>query len=1009
MKKTKILFASLALCGFMGLAYAASDAVTSPDAPETPGAAGSEEKVGTITDEITAWTIGNPSSNWKYETHEGVKAVSDAEYTFQCGLPSQGYILFRATNMNSGFITSTQGGDVKEITVEFGNASYVPGVIDAAIPGDPEKAPKLTVLGSHTPYNAVTDLFYPTTMGDELGEITEEEPTFALDGSYEYIGVRVADAYTVAVSSIKVTLEGPQYYVEAPVFVDPENEATVYGATVNLPTVSALTCATEGATIYYKEGEDGEWVKYDAEKFNPNYEVTYYAYATTHEDNCKSAETTLEYIFKPIDNLVDAAAEPVGAPYKYVGELVVVAATGEVWDPYPGDPGCPGMTTIVYDGTNFGMFYEKDVQVYKGNYIAAGWVAETLADGTIAAYGSTAPVVVDDSATEAFGAANNAAKDTKVVCPGFTIDGTYVASGSSKVNVYDGDKGMKMRANRTDNTLILTVDEGKEITALKMGVVTNDAAQTLPIVAVLIDGEDANLTYPIATFNTSNADGSAVIDLSDISAKESIGFKFDEADYTSKNVQVFIAGEVTYQTASEDDAEGDAEEEEVVYIVPADGKVKTAGWVESLPVATAYDNVADCKTANNYCTINNVVFAEETPAQDKTAEALVGEKKDKITVKNVFLGTEAAGTYNVTGMWVAEGKNLVFVPVRYVHVTEEFDLTNLYGNYDFLYGYCSTNEDDMVDTDAFNNKTKRVAVRPGENANEVVITGIAPGLSFSITGVVEYYWTKVPKMGEDGKYIEDENGDTKLFDELSDNGKITIEACDVEIDGVKYRMSESTQTWYDPMVFTVYGTTIMGGFGLSKYNSEDRDWTAYVAENFGLTKYIPTDLYLFGEMNAWGNNDEEKNDAWKFKSYDGLTYTLIVPEDIPADKMFIVADGVYDEDNTNVMSWGGVTGMDLNKDYTIYLQNPFYVSHCNLAETFEKGSTVTVVFGDKDGVRIDKDATITFTRTTAIEAIDAVAGDAVYYNINGVKVENPAQGGVYIRVINGKATKVYVK
>lgn len=150
------------------------------------------------------------------------------------------------------------------------------------------------------------------------------------------------------------------------------------------------------------------------------------------------------------------------------------------------------------------------------------------------------------STTAKFGSANNSDKDTQVTCPGFTIDGTYVASGNSKVDVYGGDKGMKMRANKTENTLILTVDENTTITALTMGVVTNDAEQTLPIADVLVDGESVALDYPIATYNTTSANGSAVINLTDIKATKTIGIKFNTSDYTAKNVQVFIAGEVTY-------------------------------------------------------------------------------------------------------------------------------------------------------------------------------------------------------------------------------------------------------------------------------------------------------------------------------------------------------------------------------------------------------------------------------------------------------------------------------
>ena len=155
-----------------------------------------------------------------------------------------------------------------------------------------------------------------------------------------------------------------------------------------------------------------------------------------------------------------------------------------------------------------------------------------------------------ESTTAKFGSADNSAKDTQVTCPGFTIDGTYVAGGNAKVNVYGSDKGMKLRANKTDNTLILAVDENTTITALAMGIVTNDAEQILPITDVLVDDKSVTLDYPIDTYNTTNADGSAVINLTGINATKTIGIKFDTSNYTAKNVQVFIAGEVTYEEAT---------------------------------------------------------------------------------------------------------------------------------------------------------------------------------------------------------------------------------------------------------------------------------------------------------------------------------------------------------------------------------------------------------------------------------------------------------------------------
>lgn len=141
-------------------------------------------------------------------------------------------------------------------------------------------------------------------------------------------------------------------------------------------------------------------------------------------------------------------------------------------------------------------------------------------------------------------------KDNDVVCPGFTIAATYFAGGTSKVDVYNGDKGMKLRTNKTDNTLVLTVDAGTAITSLAVGMVTNNDAESITLSGVSIDGVAVADFAAVLLPNTGNADGSAVVNLTNINATESITFSFDDSAYTGKNKQVFVAGEVTYQEAA---------------------------------------------------------------------------------------------------------------------------------------------------------------------------------------------------------------------------------------------------------------------------------------------------------------------------------------------------------------------------------------------------------------------------------------------------------------------------
>ena len=155
------------------------------------------------------------------------------------------------------------------------------------------------------------------------------------------------------------------------------------------------------------------------------------------------------------------------------------------------------------------------------------------------------------SKTATFGASSISGldKDTDVPCEGFTLAGTYFAAGTSKVTVFGDDKGMKVRANKgaDANQFALTVNEGCIITKLEMGMVVNDASSTFILSGISVDGTPVADFTAVALPNTADADGSAVVNLDNIKATQDITFTFNFDEYTGKNRQVFIAGEVTYE------------------------------------------------------------------------------------------------------------------------------------------------------------------------------------------------------------------------------------------------------------------------------------------------------------------------------------------------------------------------------------------------------------------------------------------------------------------------------
>ena len=76
----------------------------------------------------------------------------------------------------------------------------------------------------------------------------------------------------------------------------------------------------------------------------------------------------------------------------------------------------------------------------------------------------------------------------------------------------------------------------------------------------------------------------------------------------------------------------------------------------------------------------------------------------------------------------------------------------------------------------------------------------------------------------------------------------------------------------------------------------------------------------------------------------------------------------------------------------------------------DKNGTFSVIAHDPatDARSAVSNLTVSGGQTTAITEIEAAQGEAVYYNLQGQKVETPA-AGLYIRVLGGKAEKVVVK
>lgn len=168
-----------------------------------------------------------------YTAWEGKTSNSDAVYAGNSAGSNES-IQLRSNNSNSGIITTASGGTLTNVTVTW-NENTAEGRT-------------LQVYGSHTAYTSPTELYSADTFGELLGTIVKgESEELAISGSYEYLGLRSASG-AMYLTEIDITwnTEGgtPQETVATPTF---NPEAGTYSEAVSV----TISCATEGATIYY--------------------------------------------------------------------------------------------------------------------------------------------------------------------------------------------------------------------------------------------------------------------------------------------------------------------------------------------------------------------------------------------------------------------------------------------------------------------------------------------------------------------------------------------------------------------------------------------------------------------------------------------------------------------------------------------------------------------------------------------------------------------------------------
>lgn len=185
----------------------------------------------TITDVLTKSLFKATSST--YTSFTGVKATSDAVYAGQSAT-SYNAIQLRTTNSNSGIVTTASGGKAVSVTVSWNSET--------------NSSRKLDIYGKNTAYSQATDLYSSATatQGTKLGTLSysTSPQTLTITEDYEYIGIR-SNSGALYLDEVQIVWNvGGATSVTAPTI-------TPAGGDVAEGSEATISCATDGATIYY--------------------------------------------------------------------------------------------------------------------------------------------------------------------------------------------------------------------------------------------------------------------------------------------------------------------------------------------------------------------------------------------------------------------------------------------------------------------------------------------------------------------------------------------------------------------------------------------------------------------------------------------------------------------------------------------------------------------------------------------------------------------------------------
>lgn len=253
------------------------------------------------------------------------------------------------------------------------------------------------------------------------------------------------------------------------------------------------------------------------------------------------------------------------------------------------------------------------------------------------------------------------------------------------------------------------------------------------------------------------------------------------------------------------------------------------------------------------------------------------------------------------------------------------------------------------------------------------------------------------------------------------DGKITLEVADL----TQFKMSETPGDW-DTFNASAWGcdygdepgvtVALELGWGANIATPWKGDWKIEVAADYStvtLTTNTPKpaetlpELYFRGDMNGWGAPEE-----WKFEALSSTVFKFVCPDGIQVlpGESFKIADADWNKYNFGFGSdleplllecstqiFGGSNPANMT------VEEPFTgVAWLGLNIEIDGEEQVQLFLSN------DKDAEPEWLAESAVSTIEVANEAPVYFNLQGVRVANPVKG-IYVKVVNGKASKTLVK